>query len=117
MMIDHNEGHHMSRVSKYKVIFCRSDNMRRVVLTALTFHTDEQAIKFHAIGVLSGMFAPTGGAWYDASLQNPEQATAIEPMKEDVIETARGVLQVAMTPPPEEKVEKATPRRRARARK
>ena len=119
MMIDYNEGHHMAKgtIFKGKLIFARADNMRLVTLNALTFHSEQKVIEFHCIGVIHGTFAATGGAWFNASTENAEQATPIEPMKEDVIETARGVLQVAMTPPPEEKVEKATPRRRARAQK
>ena len=86
-------------VSKWKCIFHRADNMRRVVLTALTFHTADMARRFWTAGVISGTMAPSGGGTYDAANGSPDTMTAFPDMDAATVERMRGTIDALITPP------------------
>ena len=84
--------------------------MRRVALTALTFHTREMAIRFHVAGVVSGTFAPTGGAVYDAVSMSPDAAMDIPVIDAtDATVAIDAVIGAAMAPAVESPVVTDTP--------
>ena len=86
-------------VSKWKCIFHRADNMRRVVLTALTFHTSEMAHRFWCAGVVAGTMAPSGGGCYDAANGSPDTMTAFPDVDASAVESMRGSIDALITPP------------------